>query len=451
MFRLLYFLCVIIFILYVSCASQQKERANEYIQQGNIHYTAKEYDAALENFNEALRFDNTLELKIKIVDIYLLLEEYSQARSMLDSILQQDKDNEIVQELNAYYYLLTEENEKAIELYISLLEDTKYQLRALSNLGVLYARIGNFRTSYDYFQQAIQIADINVKVLESYFRVLLELYNDQSNTTKTQATVVLDIQFVIERVAVEYRQKNISFEEVRHFANMLLESRLSQYAYSLYIFLVQEIEKELNTSDVSDNNEDSFVEVESDTIQDNQYETPAESIDGSIAEGTPAESEDESIAEGTPAESGDESIAEETPAESGDESVAEETPAESGDESVAEETPAESGDGESGEVLSESDTPLVSEVDNDDSNKRSELTEIFFVLAQILFDSDYDIIVPQRFLRGLQYLESALEAGYGATQRELDTLRVLLDRVPTDVLRTRILRIYDRYAIDIGQ
>ncbi len=422
MFRLLYFLCVIVFILYVSCASQQKERANEYIRQGNIHYTAKEYDAALENFNAALRFDNTLELKIKIVDIYLLLEEYSQARSMLDSILQQDKDNEIAQELNAYYYLLIEENETAIELYTSLLEDTKYQLRALSNLGVLYARIGDFHTSYDYFQQAIQIADINVKVLESYFRVLLELYNNQSNTTKIQATVVLDIQFVIERIAVEYRKKNISFEEAKHFANMLLESRLSQYAYSLYIFLVQEIEKELNTSDVSDNNEDSFVEVENDTIQDNQYETPEESIDGSIAEGNTEESIDGSVAEGNT----EESI----------------------DRSVAEGSTEESGGGESSEVLSELDTPLVSEVDNNDSNKRSELTEIFFVLAQILFDSDYDIIVPQRFLRGLQYLESALEAGYGATQRELDTLRVLLDRVPTDVLRTRILRIYDRYAID---
>ena len=446
--------------MYVSCASQ-KEQLNEYIEQGNSYYKLKDYNAALNSFNQALHFDNTIEIKIKLISIYLHLEEFSQARTMLDTIIKQDSKNEIIQELNAYYYLLIKDNQKSIELYTLLLEDTIYQPRALSNLGVLYARIGDLETSYDYFQKSIQTASIDINVLDSYIHVLIALYKKYGNTPRG-TLISLDIQFVIERMALEYKQENISFEEMRQVAHMFLEVELSQYSYSLYAFLVKKVildfakesGTETNSTSGQDDKDESLREetgiAEENITKDKEVYNEEIKTNGTSGQ----DDKDESLREET-------GIAEEnitkdkevyneeikTNGTSGqddkDESLREET-------GIAEENITKDKEAHSEEINNDltSNVDVSQESNTDSRYEHSKLKEVLFILSQILFNKDYDIIVPQRFLRGLQYLEASLKAGYGVTQEEKNTLIDILKKVPTDVLSVRIRQIYSRYNID---
>lgn len=146
-------------IILSSCATYRTALEAEYFGRGKEAFAAQNYSEALGFFKKAQEVSLNNSAQYRIAELYILLEQYEDARNLIDLLMRMDSKNLLARELDALWYARQANNleyrEAATSRYDALLaEDALMNGRIYANAGIFYLNIGDGKKARDLFEKA---------------------------------------------------------------------------------------------------------------------------------------------------------------------------------------------------------------------------------------------------------------------------------------------------------
>ena len=165
--------------LLITYIKKNKKDYKAYQLLGHIYNKKKLYKKSIINYNKSIKISNDKNILLDLGNLYLSLNNISQAILSYKKILQLDKRHELAINNLSYCYMLNydyDKSKKYINKAISLNPKNEF---FHFNFGNLYKRFGKLNLALASYDKAIKINpnNINFKYNKSYILLKKKLYN----------------------------------------------------------------------------------------------------------------------------------------------------------------------------------------------------------------------------------------------------------------------------------
>ncbi len=136
----------LLIVFFSGCAGglSRREAARLYYNLGNAYLEIGKSDKASESYLKALEYDRKMKIaSFNLAKAYMDAEKYSDAITILDSMLEEDPANVIILSAKAFCIFRFGNFEKAYELYEKVIEIDPANAEALYNSAVIKSEQGN--------------------------------------------------------------------------------------------------------------------------------------------------------------------------------------------------------------------------------------------------------------------------------------------------------------------
>ncbi len=171
--RLCKFLVFVSFFILFCCESYRVALEEQYFQRGQIAFEKKEYNRALEFFHNAQEVSVNTVARYRMAEIYLIQDNFEEARKLINRLLFIDRDNTLAHELNILWHIKKNNRKKVMQLYEKLIsEDIRMGGRAYANIAVFYLNGKEYKTALEFFRKADATGEKSVGMLIAYLATL---------------------------------------------------------------------------------------------------------------------------------------------------------------------------------------------------------------------------------------------------------------------------------------
>jgi tetratricopeptide (TPR) repeat protein len=164
---------VVLVLAFVGLSGCNKIKARQEIKKGNEFFKATQYQAALANYQEALRLDpGETRLHKFIGETYMAMyqpgskhpkdvEFAGNAIKEMQTYLASYPNDKKVREFLVSMYLATDRYDDAIGFYQDLVKKTPNDVKAMQSLAAMYFKKGDFQTGLDWEKKRASIEPTN--------------------------------------------------------------------------------------------------------------------------------------------------------------------------------------------------------------------------------------------------------------------------------------------------
>ena len=153
----IFFLIIIVFFSCSTRAALKRELALEYYNLGNYYYKNNNISEAVEFFNKAISFNPELIKANYNLTLVLIIENRSdEANEILIDLLINDSENVSLLHLLGYSYYMQGDNEKALDIFNTILSVQQEDLNAVYNKGIVLWRMDLISEATECFNEILK-------------------------------------------------------------------------------------------------------------------------------------------------------------------------------------------------------------------------------------------------------------------------------------------------------
>ncbi|MBN2425554.1 MAG: tetratricopeptide repeat protein [Calditrichaceae bacterium] len=233
------FIKIVLALTIVSCAAGKKEappevkisddeakiKAHDHFLKGLFFQSDEQYDKALIEFYEALRFDSSAaEIYNSIAENHLKMGHYKSAHVLLEKALKLDPKNKEALTLTADSYFRLRKDQQAVDAYRRLLDVDPYNEEARKILMFLYKKTNNEVGAAEQYEHLLRIYGHDSILLNELIRIYtrnreyekaIRLYNRLLEEDSLRSEIYYQMGDLYEKMnrtdsAIVYFKKSIS-------------------------------------------------------------------------------------------------------------------------------------------------------------------------------------------------------------------------------------------------
>ncbi len=270
MMRFFFLLVIILGMLIVfSCESYRVLLEKEYFAKAEQLYKEEKHSEALEVYKSINALSKRDTVTFRIIELLIINKDFSKAKGLLKHLSRKDKQNILVKELYAYWYLSNGNIDEAELRYKKILEEDKSteRLRVYANLAIIYAKKNNNKEALYYFRRISNWDIIPIKIVNAYLDILfatleqetkkevlkeeqkvnandggenvVEDKNIEDNMPSQQITIN-ELNKILSILNDAYNQGRVDAQEIIRVAKKFHENKKYKQAFSLYRNINQE-------------------------------------------------------------------------------------------------------------------------------------------------------------------------------------------------------------------
>lgn len=247
------FIFIVSSVFLHSCVYYRTSLEEKYTTQAEQLYTNKQYAESLEYYKKIKSISSSNNAAYRIAEISIRLKKYDEARKEITRLLRRDKENILVQELDAHWYYINGDIQIALEKYLALEERTPYNTRILSNIGIIYQQKSMVQFAVKYFNKVLQIDILEPTALESYIKAIISLpmMGKSTNGIDSVSVVQVYLSTIVKRYIESFKSNDFSTEKLYQIAELLKKTYVD-YAYPVFTTIADVTIN--NVDDVQTNN-----------------------------------------------------------------------------------------------------------------------------------------------------------------------------------------------------
>lgn len=189
------------------------------VEIGIIYYENRQYETAVEYFNEALDIqpNNSEALKYKAF-CYVNTGNFNEAISVMNTIYKKFPDDSLLNYNLGRAYRGREDYKSAIRYYSNSYKDKDYSVKSLYEMGLCYIKLANIESAIKTLEKAISYESYDKELNLSILYTLSECYDIVGNINKSME--ILEGIIVIDPNYKDANEKLNSYKDSRYSENI---------------------------------------------------------------------------------------------------------------------------------------------------------------------------------------------------------------------------------------